>query len=78
MNIEDRTATVISDVFGITADEARAGSVTTVANWDSLGLINIAVALEDEFEIQIPDETIATLTSYETVVAVVRERLSAL
>jgi len=51
-------------------------STDTVAHWDSVRHMNLVIALESAFDITIPDEDVANLTSYPIIRAVVEEQLA--
>jgi acyl carrier protein len=51
-------------------------STDTVDHWDSVRHMNLIIALESAFDITIPDEEVASLTSYPIIKAVVEEQLS--
>ena len=51
-------------------------STDTVAQWDSVKHMNLVIALESAFDITIPDEDVANLTSYPIIRAVVEEQLA--
>ena len=53
-----------------------ATSTDTVAQWDSVRHMNLIIALEEAFGISVPDDEVATLTSYQIVRAVVEEQLA--
>jgi acyl carrier protein len=44
-------------------------SMDDVENWDSLAHLRVCMALEDQFGISIPLETVGELTSVEAIVA---------
>lgn len=72
MKTDDRLRAVFASVFGI--DAARLSnddSYETIPEWDSVNHINLVLALEAEFGIQLDPGEIAELTS----VAVIRARL---
>ena len=46
-----------------------------MGQWDSLAQLNLILALEEEFGIEIPDEEAAELTSYPLIRLVVNEQL---
>jgi acyl carrier protein len=50
-------------------------SAETVADWGSLAQLNLVLALEEEFGIEIPDEDAAELTSYPRIRGMVRRQL---
>lgn len=51
-------------------------STDTVPQWDSVRHMNLVIALEESFGITIPDEEVATMTSYQIIKATVDEQLS--
>jgi acyl carrier protein len=51
-------------------------STDTVDQWDSVRHMNLIIALEGAFDITIPDEDVANLTSYPIIKAVVEEQLA--
>lgn len=48
-------------------------SVDNVENWDSLKHMNLVIALEEEFEISIPDDEVGNIISYKLIELVVNE-----
>lgn len=54
---------------------SEATSTDTVKHWDSLHHMKLVIALEEEFSISIPDEDVATMTSYQIIRAVMQEQL---
>jgi acyl carrier protein len=76
---EQRLRELIADVLAL--DPAEVGedtSTDTVDGWDSLAHMNLVLALEEAFEITIPDEESADLTSYPLIRLVVAEQLAAI
>jgi acyl carrier protein len=64
MSIEDRVRGVMAQVFGL--DKAKipaTASQETLAKWDSLGHLNLCVAIEEEFKVSLEDTQIAEMTS---------------
>jgi acyl carrier protein len=49
-------------------------SMDTVPTWDSLRQMNLVLALEDAFQVSIPDEDAANATSYKLIVLVLEEQ----
>ena len=67
---------VIGAVLNLPAEEIdEHTSSDTVGTWDSLAQLNLILALEEEFGIEIPDEEAAELTSYPLIRLVVNEHL---
>ena len=48
----------------------------TVPQWDSVRHMNLIIALEEAFDITIPDDEVAALTSFPIIRAVVEEQLA--
>jgi acyl carrier protein len=71
--MEDRVRNVLAAVLGV--DPAQINEETsaqTIAAWDSLAQIKLIVALEDEFAIQLPDDTAGRLHTYRAITAALR------
>jgi len=63
--MENRIKEVMSAVFEIPYAEINENSTfDTVKEWDSLKHMNLIIALEDEFQIMIPDEEVGNLLSF--------------
>lgn len=60
-----------TDIQNIT-DEA---SPDTIENWDSLRLINLVAALEDEFDIEFEEEEIVEMLNFKLISILVSEKL---
>lgn len=50
-------------------------SMDNIKSWDSLGHMNLVLALEDEFKVVIPDEDAGNITSYKLIVIVLNDLL---
>lgn len=61
------------DVASINDD----ASMDTIENWDSLRHMNLVLALEDEFKVQIPDDDAGNITSYKLIKLVLNALLVA-
>lgn len=70
----DRLQSVVSELSGISADE-----ITLDTNFrsdlglNSLELVNLAVALEEEFDVEIPDREIAHIETVSDVVRLIED-----
>lgn len=74
---EDKLKQVVADV--LEADPATIGpdfSMDTVERWDSLRHMTLVLAIEDAFEISIPDDEAADITSWPLIKLVVQEQLA--
>lgn len=77
MNPEEKLRAVMAAILELDAASIGADTSTdTVEQWDSLHHMNLVIALESAFDITIPDEDVATLTSYPILKAVVEEQLA--
>ena len=62
--LTDRVRQTVSDVFGVPiADLSAESSPQTVEAWDSMGDLNLVLALEQSFGVQFSPEEIAAMTS---------------
>lgn len=60
----DRVRQAVSDVFGVPVAEVTAeSSPQTVEAWDSMGHLNLVLALEQSFGVQFSPEEIAGMVS---------------
>lgn len=77
MSSEEKLKSVVAAVLGL--DPALIGpqtSTDTVAAWDSLKHMQLVISIEESFGIVVPDEEVATLTSFPLLKLVVDEQLS--
>ena len=72
--MENRIKKVMSAVFEIPNIEiCEASTMDTIEPWDSLKHMNLVIALEDEFQITIPDEEVGNLLSFSLIKLIVGE-----
>lgn len=74
---EDKLKAVVAAMLDI--DVSTVGPTTstdTVEQWDSVRHMNLVIALEEAFGITIPDDEVASMTSYPIVRAIVEEQLA--
>jgi len=72
--MENRIKKVMSAVFEIPNIEiSEASTMDTIESWDSLKHMNLVIALEDEFQITIPDEEVVNLLSFSLIKLIVGE-----
>jgi acyl carrier protein len=58
-SVFDQVRNVASDIFGIPADKITAeSSPETIENWDSIQHLNLVLAVEEKFGVQIDPEDI--------------------
>jgi acyl carrier protein len=61
---EDRLSQTVAEVLGVTPDELlEESSQDTIASWDSLGHLNLVIALEEEFGIRLSAEDMLAMRS---------------
>ncbi|MDR7132689.1 acyl carrier protein [Algoriphagus sp. 4150] len=66
----------MSVVFEISHSEIyEYSSIDTIQNWDSIRQLNLIIALEEEFQISIPDEEIGNMVNYKIIYHVILEAL---
>jgi len=69
---------IFADVFSVPIEQITpAGSPNTIESWDSLNHLNLALALEQEFEVELTPEDIEQLLSVEHAVMLIEEKLGA-
>ena len=72
--MENRIKNIMSAVFEIPCTEiSEESSMDTIVSWDSLKHMNLVIALEDEFQITIPDEEVGNLASFSLIKLIVGE-----
>ena len=67
---------VMSTVFEVPVDSINNESSTdNISTWDSLGHLNLIIALEEEFGVSIPDEEVSQLVNYRLIELVLNDLL---
>ena len=70
----ERILKVMSLVFEVPIEMLNEESSSdTIGSWDSLKHLNLILALEEEFDIVIPDEEVGNLMNYKLIQIVVEE-----
>jgi acyl carrier protein len=73
-NFRERILKVMSLVFEVPVETLNEESSSdTIASWDSLKHLNLILALEEEFNVEIPDEEVGNLMNYKLIKLVVEE-----
>jgi len=73
-NFRERILKVMSLVFVVPVETLNEESSSdTIASWDSLKHLNLILALEEEFNVEIPDEEVGNLMNYKLIKLVVEE-----
>lgn len=71
--MENKIKSVMADVFDVSPEEIdENSSADNIENWDSLRHMNLVVALEEEFEIQLNPEDVADMLNFALVCIVVK------
>jgi acyl carrier protein len=61
----------------LTEDEIRTASVTSVAEWDSLAALNLALVVEQEFGLRVSPDDMDEMVSFELIAELLRRKQSA-
>ena len=65
---KDRIINVMSSVFGVSIDDIDdTTSPDTLESWDSLKHMNLIIALEEEFLVDLSDEDIIEMINYKLI-----------
>ncbi len=71
---EEKIKKVMSSILGVPPTSiTEDSSKDTIAGWDSLKHMNLLLALEQEFQVTIPDEDAANITSYALIRLILNE-----
>jgi len=75
-DILNRVRLAVADLFNLPPDRVTAQtSQADVEEWDSLQHLNLVLALQQEFQVQINPEEMEKINSVETAVKIVQEKL---
>lgn len=65
---------IMSAVFEIPLESVSDdSSYDNIENWDSLRHLNLILALEEEFEVSIPDEEVGNLVNYKLIELIIND-----
>jgi acyl carrier protein len=74
-SVPERIRGVVADVFGVKVDSLVDGSSPdTIPEWDSLGHINLVLALESEFDVSLGPEDALDMLSVGLIGRVLAEK----
>jgi acyl carrier protein len=74
----EQVRNIASDIFGIPADKISAeSSPETIENWDSMQHLNLVLAIEEKFGVQLDPEDIEKMKDIGAVAALVEKLQSA-
>ena len=78
MGLEDRMAGLIVDQLGVSKEEISPGaSFFDDLGADSLDIVELVMSMEEEFDVEIPDEDVEKMRTIGDAILYLRERLEA-
>ena len=78
MSLEARVTDLIVEQLGVSKEEAvMTASFIDDLGADSLDIVELVMSLEEEFDIEIPDEDAEKIQTIDDVVSYLKERVSA-
>ena len=67
---------IMSTIFDVPVESITDDASTdTIENWDSLRHLNLILALEEEFNVTIPDEEVGNMVNYKLIELVINDLL---
>ena len=74
----EQVRSIASDIFGVPADKITAeSSPETIENWESMQHLNLVLAIEEKFGVQLEPEDIERMKNIGAVAALVEKLQSA-
>ena len=74
----DQVRNIASDIFGVPADKITAeSSPETIESWDSMQHLNLVLAIEEKFGVQLEPEDVEQMKNIGAVAALVEKLQSA-
>ena len=78
MSLEERVSEIIVEQLGVAKEEVvPEASFTNDLGADSLDIVELVMAMEEEFDIEIPDDDAEKIQTIGGVVSYLRERIGA-
>jgi acyl carrier protein len=78
MGLEDRVSAIIVEQLGVSKEElAPEASFIDDLGADSLDIVELVMAMEEEFDIEIPDDDAEKIQTIEDVVTYVKAKIEA-
>jgi acyl carrier protein len=72
----DKVRQIAADVFGVSpADITAESSPKTVSSWDSTAHLNLVLAIEEQFEVQLSPEEIEQMQTIGEVAAILQKKV---
>ena len=76
-NIEDRVKKIVAEQLGVKEDEvSNESSFVDDLGADSLDTVELVMALEEEFDTEIPDEEAEQITTVQLAINYINEKLA--
>ena len=76
-NIEDRVKKIVAEQLGVKEDEvSNESSFVDDLGADSLDTVELVMALEEEFDTEIPDEEAEQITTVQLAISYINENLT--
>lgn len=76
MEVEKRMAGLITEQLGVSKDEVAPGaSFFDDLGADSLDIVELVMSMEEEFDVEIPDDDLERLVTIGDAIAYLKERL---
>ena len=73
-NVKEQIAKIMAIVFEVNSDSINENtSADTIETWDSLRHMNLILALEEEFNVTIPDEEVGNLMNFKLIELVITD-----
>ena len=76
-NIEERVKKIVAEQLGVKEDIANDASFVDDLGADSLDTVELVMALEEEFECEIPDEEAEKITSIQQAIDYIKAHVKA-
>jgi len=74
--VEDRIKKIMSIIFEIDVSQiSNESSADNISSWDSLKHMNLIIALEEEFDIMIPDNEVGNMLSFELIFHIINDAM---
>ncbi|HBT46331.1 MAG TPA: acyl carrier protein [Peptococcaceae bacterium] len=73
-NIFNKVRSIVAEQLGVEEEEINMDTSFEDLNADSLDIVELIMALEEEFDIEIPDEDAEKLTTIKAAVEYIKER----
>jgi acyl carrier protein len=73
-NVKEQIAKIMAVVFEVNSESINENtSADTIETWDSLRHMNLILALEEEFNVTIPDEEVGNLMNFKLIELVITD-----